>query len=102
MLLWNPKLGSDRPAYPPWNFDAFLAVEVLRAAVRIRDACVQVGKLGEEWIEPAQWVQVRLLISFPSNATGIDGGLSIGTANGTNVTVVDGVSRSSATEVAAA
>ena len=48
--------------------------------------------MGEEWIEPRQWVQVAIYTSFgsasyPSNAAGIDGGLSIGTANGTNVTV---------------
>ncbi|KAK0507007.1 hypothetical protein JMJ35_010465 [Cladonia borealis] len=118
LLIWDPKPGSYRPAYPPWNFDAFLAVEVLRAAVRIRDACMPDHKIGHEWISPEQWVQVRLMISWWGNATGIAGGPFIGTVNGTNASVVNGgkqiktvpdleliltdiatVSRSSATEV---
>lgn len=53
---------------------------------------MQVGKLGFEWIGPRQWVQVVFAATFPresysSNATGIDGGLSNVTANGTNGTV---------------
>ena len=92
MLLWRPRSRVPSPPPSPDNFDHFLAVEVLRAAARIRNTCVQVGKLGFEWIEPRQWVQVVFVTTFPresysSNATGIDGGLSNVTANGTNVTV---------------
>ena len=129
-LLWSPRSGSPSPPRPPYDFDHFRAMEVQRAAFRIRDTCVKVGKLGEEWIEPRQWVQVLFITrfgraSYPSNDTGIDGGLSIGTANGTSVTVsvsmvnegeliesvpdlglistgVATVSRSTATEVVAA
>ena len=89
LLIWDPKPGSDYPADPPWNFDAFLAVEILRAADRIRNACVPDHKIGHEWISPEQWVQVRLMISWFSNATDIAGGPFIGTVNGTNVTVVN-------------
>ena len=91
MLQWKPRSGFPSPPSAPYNSDHFWAVEVQRAAVRIRDTCVQVGKMGEEWIEPRQWVQVAFYTSwsasYPSNATGIDRGLSIGTANGTNVTI---------------
>ena len=89
LLIWDPKPGSDYPADPPWNFDAFLAVEVLRAAVRIRNACLPDNKIGHEWISPEEWVQVRLMISWRSNATGIAGGPFLRTVNGTNVTVVN-------------
>ena len=90
LLIWNPKPGSDRPADPPWNFDAFLAVEVLRAAVRIRNACLPTHKIGHEWISPEQWVQMRLMITWRSNTTGIAEGPFIGSGNGTNVTVING------------
>ena len=90
LLIWDPKPGSDHPADPPWNIDAFLAVEVLRAAVRIKNACLPDHKIGHEWISPEQWVQVRLMISWRSNTTGIAEGPFIGIVNGTNATVVNG------------
>ena len=90
LLIWDPKPGSDHPADPPWNFDAFLAVEVLRAAVRIKNACLPDHKIGHEWISPEQWVQVRLMISWRTNTTGITEGPFIGTVNGTNATEING------------
>ena len=130
MLRWRPRSRFPSSHRVPYNFDHFLPVEVLRAAARIRAACVRVGKLGYEWIEPRQWVQVEFATTLPhesysSNAAGIDGRLSNVTANGTNVTVslsmvnegnviknapdlgsiltdIAAVSRSTATEVVAA
>ncbi len=97
-IFWDPRPGFPSPHLPPADFDHFRPFQLQRAAFRIRDTCLQihtpgqVSKVGFEWIEPHQWVQVQIGIVFgnggdSSNAAGIDGDLAIGTANGTNVTV---------------
>ena len=95
ILFWDPK---PRFPSPPEGFDRFRSSKLLRAVFRIRDRCLQINRPGQvsrggyEWIEPRQWVRVEIGTCFgngcySSNATGIDGDLVIGTANGTNMTI---------------